>query len=108
MFLRRWEGKRRCRFLPFTFRETNDSQFLLKVVMGPDLDLNKDEVEMVVLKRLWPCPAGTDLAGGGFRDSISTTNVYKTIPVLYYLDKKLRIICSPFGVIIDSGWNCTP
>jgi len=42
MFLRRWEGKRRCRFLPFTFRETNDSQFLLKVVMGPDLDLNKD------------------------------------------------------------------
>ena len=63
--------------------------------MGPDLDLNKDEVEMVVLKRLWPCPAGTDLAGGGFRDSISTTNVYKTIPVLYYLDKKLRIICFP-------------
>ena len=65
MFLRRWEGKRRCRFPPFTFRETNDSQFLLKVVIGPDLDLNKDEVEMVVLKRLWPCPAGTDLAGGG-------------------------------------------
>ena len=65
MFLRRWEGKRRCRFLPFTFRETNDSQFLLKVVMGPDLDLNKDEVEMVVLKRLWPCPEGTDPAGGG-------------------------------------------
>lgn len=87
MFLQRWEGKRRCRFLPFAFRETNDSQFLLKVVMGPDLDLdlNKDEVEMVVLKRLWPCPAGTDLAGGGFRASISTTNVYKTIPVLVLL-----------------------
>ena len=29
---------RRCRFPPFTFRETNDSQFLLKVVIGPDLD----------------------------------------------------------------------
>ena len=43
MFLRRWEGKRRCRFLTFTFRETNDSQFLLKVVMGPDWDLNKDD-----------------------------------------------------------------
>ena len=85
MFLRRWEGKRRCRFLPFTFRGTNDSQFLLKVVIGPDLDLNKDEVEMVVLKRLWPCPAGTDLASGGFRASISTTNVYKTIPVLVLL-----------------------
>ena len=85
MFLRRWEGKRRCRFLPFTFRKTNDSQFLLKVGMGPDLDLNKDEVEMVVLKRLWPCPAGTDLSGGGFRASISTTNVYKTIPVLVLL-----------------------
>ena len=53
--------------------------------MGPDLDLNNDEVEMVVLKRLWPCPAGTDLAGGGFRASISTTNVYKTIPVLVLL-----------------------
>ena len=66
MFLRRWEGKRRCRFPPFTFRKTNDSQFLLKVGMGPDLDLNKDEVEMVVLKRLWPCPVGTDPAGGGF------------------------------------------
>ena len=26
----------------------------------------------------------------------------------YYLDKKLRIICSPFGVMMDSGWNCTP
>ena len=108
MFLRRSEEERRCRSFPFAFKETNDSQFLLKVVIGPDLDLNKDEVEMVVLKRLWPCPAGIDLAGGGFRDSISTTNVYKTIPVLYYLDKKLRIICSPFGVIMDSGWNCTP
>ena len=52
MFLRRWEGKRRCRFLTFVFKETNNSQFLLKVVIGPDLDLNKDEVEMVVLKRL--------------------------------------------------------
>ena len=85
MFLWRWEGKRRCRFLPFAFRETNDSQFLLKVVVGPDLDLNSGVVEMVVLKRLWPCPAGTDLAGGGFRASISTTNVYKTIPVLSLL-----------------------
>ena len=85
MFLRRWEGKRRCRFLTFVFKETNNSQFLLNVVIGPDLDLNKDEVEMVVLKRLWPCPAGTDLAGGGFRASISTTNVYKTIPVLVLL-----------------------
>ena len=85
MFLRRWGGKRRCRFLTFVFKETNNSQFLLKVVIGPDLDLNKDEVEMVVLKRLWPCPAGTDLAGGGFRASISTTNVYKTIPVLVLL-----------------------
>ena len=85
MFLRRWEGKRRCRFLTFVFKETNNSQFLLKVVIGPDLDLNKNEVEMVVLKRLWPCPAGTDLAGGGFRASISTTNVYKTIPVLVLL-----------------------
>ena len=85
MFLRRWEEKRRCRFLTFVFKETNNSQFLLKVVIGPDLDLNKDEVEMVVLKRLWPCPAGTDLAGGGFRASISTTNVYNTIPVLVLL-----------------------
>lgn len=42
MFLRRWEGKRRCRFFTFAFKETNDSQFLLKVVMGPDLNLNKD------------------------------------------------------------------
>lgn len=42
MFLRRWEGKRRCRFLSFTFRETNNSQFLLKVIVGPDLDLNQD------------------------------------------------------------------
>lgn len=25
-----------------------------------------------------------------------------------YLSKKLRIICSPFGVMMDSGWNCTP
>lgn len=25
-----------------------------------------------------------------------------------YFSKKLRIICSPFGVMIDSGWNCTP
>ncbi len=52
MFLRRWEGKRRSRFLTFVFKETNNSQFLLKVVIRPDLDLNKDEVEMVVLKRL--------------------------------------------------------
>ena len=58
MFLRRSEEERRCRSFPFAFEETNDSQFLLKVVMGPDLDLNKDEVEMVVLKRLW-------LQGGG-------------------------------------------
>lgn len=109
MFLRRWEGKRRCRFLTFAFKETNDSQFLLKVVMGPDLDLNKDEVEMVVLKRLWPCPAGTDLASGGFRATNSTIKVFKanTGPQCY-LDKKLRIICSPFGVMMDSGWNCTP
>lgn len=85
MFLRRWEGKRRRRFLTFAFKETNDLQFLLKVVMGPDLNLIKMVVEMVVLKRLWPCPAGTDLAGGGFRASISTTNVYKTIPVLVLL-----------------------
>ena len=56
MFLRRGEGKRLCRFLPFVFRETNDSQFLLKVVMGPDLDLNKDEVEMVVLNDFGPVP----------------------------------------------------
>ena len=66
MFLRRSEEERRCRSFPFAFKETNDSQFLLKVVIGPDLDLNKDEVEMVVLKRLWPCPEGTDPAGGGF------------------------------------------
>jgi len=33
MFLRRWEGKRRCRFLTFVFKETNNSQFLLKVVV---------------------------------------------------------------------------
>ena len=85
MFLRRWEGERPCRSFPFTFRETNDSQFLLKVVMGPDWGLNSGGVEMVVLKRLWPCPVGTDLAGGGFRTSISTTNVYKTIPVLALL-----------------------
>ena len=25
-----------------------------------------------------------------------------------YFSKKLRIICSPFGVMMDSGWNCTP
>ena len=25
-----------------------------------------------------------------------------------YFSKKLRIICSPLGVIMDSGWNCTP
>lgn len=62
MFLRRWEGERPCRSFPFTFRETNDSQFLLKVVMGPDWGLNSGGVEMVVLKRLWPCPVGTDLA----------------------------------------------
>ena len=85
MFLRRWEGERPCRSFPFTFRETNDSQFLLKVVVGPDLDLNSGVVEMVVLKRLWPCPVGTDLAGGGFRTSISTTNVYRAIPVLSLL-----------------------
>ena len=42
MFLRRGERERLCRSLPFTFRETNNSQFLLKVVMGPDLDLNQD------------------------------------------------------------------
>ena len=43
MFLRRSEEERRCRSFPFAFEETNDSQFLLKVVMGPDLDLNKDD-----------------------------------------------------------------
>ena len=43
MFLRRSEKERRCRSFPFAFEETNDSQFLLKVVMGPDLDLNKDD-----------------------------------------------------------------
>ena len=85
MFLRRGEEERPCRSFPFTFRETNDLQFLLKVVMGPDLDLNSGVVEMVVLKRLWPCPVGTDLAGGGFRTSISTTNVYRAIPVLSLL-----------------------
>ena len=42
MFLRRWEGERPCRSFPFTFRETNDLQFLLKVVMGPVWALNKD------------------------------------------------------------------
>ena len=42
MFLRRSEEERRCRSFPFAFKETNDSQFLLKVVIGPDLDLNKD------------------------------------------------------------------
>ena len=66
MFLRRSKEERRCRFLTFAFKETNDSQFLLKVVMGPDLNLIKMVVEMVVLKRLWPCPEGTDPAGGGF------------------------------------------
>ena len=25
-----------------------------------------------------------------------------------YFSKKLQIICSPFGVMMDSGWNCTP
>ena len=25
-----------------------------------------------------------------------------------YFSKKLRIICSPFGVMMDSGWNWTP
>ena len=85
MFLRRSEEERRCRSFPFAFKETNDLQFLLKVVMGPDLCLNSGVVEMVVLKRLWPCPAGTDLAGGGFRASISTTHVYKTIPILVLL-----------------------
>ena len=108
MFLRRWEGKRRCRFLPFTFRETNDSQFLLKVVIGPDLDLNKDEVEMVVLKRLWPCPAGTDLAGEALGPPSRLQMYIRQYRSWYYLDKKLRIICSPFGVMMDSGWNCTP
>ena len=43
MFLRRSEEERRCRSFPFAFKETNDSQFLLKVIMGPDLDLNKDD-----------------------------------------------------------------
>ena len=83
--------------------------FLFLVVMGPDLDLNEGLVEMVVIKRLWPYPEGIDLASGGFRATSSTTKVFKanTGPQCY-LDKKLRIIWSPFGVMIDSGWNCTP
>ena len=73
------------------------------------MDLNQGLVEMVVIKRLWPYPEGIDLASGGFRATSSTTKVFKanTGPQ-YYLDKKLRIICSPFGVMMDSGWNCTP
>ncbi len=35
-------GKRRCRFLSLRLR--TKIHILLKVVIGPDLDLNKDEV----------------------------------------------------------------
>lgn len=41
---------------------------------------------------------------------VLVTNNSPSIPKLNsgYFSKKLRIICSPFGVMMDSGWNCTP
>ena len=41
---------------------------------------------------------------------VLVTNNSPSIPKLNsgYFSKKLRIICSPFGVMIDSGWNWTP
>ena len=41
---------------------------------------------------------------------VLVTNNSPSIPKLNsgYFSRKLRIICSPFGVMIDSGWNCTP
>ena len=45
-----------------------------------------------------------------FRYIVLVTSNSPSIPKLNngYFSKKLRIICSPFGVIMDSGWNCTP
>lgn len=77
--------------------------------MGPDLDLNKDDsrdggpkttLALSPQGQIWPVEA---------LGPPSRLQMYiRQYRSWYYLDKKLRIICSPFGVMMDSGWNCTP
>ena len=86
---------------------------MLCIVEGLLLDIVKIELaENKVLRNDLAAPRS---GVGGHRSSerpyfclnVLALKIAPRIPKLdsSYFSKKLRIICSPFGVMMDSGWN---
>ena len=91
-------------------------QFMLCIVEGLLLDIVKIELAVnKVLRNDLAAPRSGALATWSSERPYFCPIVLEATngPSIHKLDssyfsRKLRIICSPFGVMIDSGWNCTP